>query len=1602
MAEWQDVVDITGGTYDALYVKGKTVNLDGVTINRQFGNDAMANDEDWTEDLPYIEGDVVVNIKNSIIGYTCAPLINGNPTGKLYVNIENSKIGNLGLDGNNGLGFAKDKIDSVVLTECEISQIELTDCGKEEFTITLDDSKVTYVTSAQNANLSLEGTSSIDSLDAVNSVTAASGSNVTIGTVKSAETKVIVEEGATVNVTETSVLNIGGTVLTNFSGSLERTDDATMIITKTGGAAMEYTMTEAADGSSVWTYVPKTYYVNPGFTADMNDEATKKIEGVTVFDTLADAIAKANDGDVVIADSADAVDASGLDVNKDIILGSGSYDLKGSNFTIGYKKGDGSVTIKKSSVELIGGGGAGGTGFIVSDSKEGRYDGTLIIDNSDVKADYLMNRNLTEIKNGSTLILQTGVLAYSISNDGGDADAVAIVKVDNSTIKIEATGRGTEIGHTEGMGKVILTNGATWDNGAERAFSVKENGSIEIIDSTLIEGTKIDNAGIISVAGTSTITAGTVTGSGQVLVGGQWAESGKPLAALENAKDTVLVWNVAKFSGSLYLGNDEDAEHTHTLKIGDESEKQSFAVDGTLLTRGNSVVEIVNAEVTRNGGYMLIQGKMSLVDSAVNITGGEFYLYNANEDTVPGKAELSLDNSTFVFDYNNIQLNTNAPAGWSLNTAEIVLNNNSTLESKNGIIVGENSTISVVDSTLKAAGKLENSGTVTVSGESSLNIGSFSGNAITLTDGAVLKDSTVIGGAWDGNPIAVSGTATLAGNNYIENLQIIADAGDKLIINGTLTSAKPTLQICAEKDGAVELNGALSGVNTSVYVADGGKLVASSTSSINITSDNGLSVEGFAELNGALAAGADLSALAEEAQFCFPGINLYEGGDLIVDNAYLKSSNLYQHGGSLNVSDSRFETVTRAEITGGTFTAANSYIKHITSETPDFRVLDGAVFNLQDSTLEVSALTNLGTVNVSGESTVNIGGSYFYEGDNYINLLAGASLVNSQAANGEFFYHGNVAIKDSTLGYVTGYVTEGSELDLVVENSIVGDLVGGEWFESATGKSLSVALDKVTIEGTLAPLHSTKISGDVNVILKDSSVEQFTVIGGSSIGGNYNVTLDNTEIGYFAMGQVTVAGDFNLTVMNGSFDTLDNSYGAGIANRLIYNIDGETFVGSISGADEIIIKAGSSVTLGTVTIAADDKLVLEDFAQTVTLTGGINNAGTITVDMSEAENYQYTLFAYTGNGSEIDYGKINIDGYYAKMVVDNDLLAVSTATVLIGGDLAYGGNTFYTGVNAFDTLEAADALTYGERTFIYTAEGTGNLTVTINGESGTTKFTIGGNSYSVAAGASKTFNLAVTANEAYSFAFASGNYMINTKLVDAHSAAGEDIVWDANNQFSDQDIDVNLGLGKKLYNFSVAKNNVGTLTAEFDSNSTVRFQILDSAGNVVESGNTVNGTYVFALEGGAEGASYQLAIYSNRDEVSTYSLNLTMKETGPSTDSTDTNKLVSALDDTWNAKEVLELTDGRVENWVGAADNVDWIDLGDIDGKHKLTMDANGSRVTATVWKEKDGAISKFASFTVTDVTSKTFNYADGYEYYLQINARNSATASTDYTVSLA
>ena len=364
---------------------------------------------------------------------------------------------------------------------------------------------------------------------------------------------------------------------------------------------------------------------------------------------------------------------------------------------------------------------------------------------------------------------------------------------------------------------------------------------------------------------------------------------------------------------------------------------------------------------------------------------------------------------------------------------------------------------------------------------------------------------------------------------------------------------------------------------------------------------------------------------------------------------------------------------------------------------------------------------------------------------------------------------------------------------------------------------------------------SANFQKDVTVNVNDSNVDLLTIANANRVAGVYTINLENATIG-------------NL------------EYGNGVTS--ILNISGETEVkNAIANSNVITLAADSKLTANAITLS-DNQVMNIASGASITLNGAFNNAGTVNIDVMDAEEYSYKVI--DTNAAIVNFGSVNLENNnnYVSTVVGNDLYIVDTSTILIGST-EYDGVEHFEGVTAFGSLEDAAKYTEGERTFVYTATEDGEVSFSITGvSSGFTTVIVDGKAYDIRSAQTKVFSFSVSAGDNHTFEFTSDtDYTFESTTIAAN--ADVDLTtrdWEAAGAVSET-IYVGGGAGDKVYLFDVDSKTGSVSLNVSGMDKFVSYQIVDANDQVLASG-TSNTSINKTLNSLAQG-EYKLVLSGN-------------------------------------------------------------------------------------------------------------------------------------------
>ncbi len=231
-------------------------------------------------------------------------------------------------------------------------------------------------------------------------------------------------------------------------------------------------------------------------------------ELVDRFKTLAEAVAAAESGDKIqlIWEEGDApiVMSSAVYDNKTItITGTALVDWSKGNLFIG-RGGEGNGTVIFDNANLKSASDSKGYGIHVSGREKDtndKYDGTLIINNSSIELDYLINKGNITLDN-STFVVKNGfsIGGRPAKETENNVDATATITLNNGSKVIVNNHNGMGIGY-EAIGIMNVNSGSTFE--CTQNFLITEKGTMNIdggsakINGTLtVNGTLMSNGDI--------------------------------------------------------------------------------------------------------------------------------------------------------------------------------------------------------------------------------------------------------------------------------------------------------------------------------------------------------------------------------------------------------------------------------------------------------------------------------------------------------------------------------------------------------------------------------------------------------------------------------------------------------------------------------------------------------------------------------------------------------------------------------------------------------------------------------------------------------------------------------------------------------------------------------------------------------------------------------------------------------------------------------------------------------------------------------------------------------------------------------------------------
>jgi hypothetical protein len=764
-------------------------------------------------------------------------------------------------------------------------------------------------------------------------------------------------------------------------------------------------------------------------------------------------------------------------------------------------------------------------------------------------------------------------------------------------------------------------------------------GTIEVVGGTLNDLVGINNAGVITIDSTATLTlnaaaisGGTVTNKGVIdLTGKAVLNSG----SLGNPGQI----NVSGTGNAL---DNEKVTANHALEVlghgallldlGTTIANGTITVDGTAkLTLNDATISggILNDFSTVSG--VVVAGDIEVAGSS-KVNGGA--VLNNGNVTVEA-ATLTLDNVT-----------VNGSTVTEQVTGSLVQ-----IDGGDTLTLEGNATIQGASTAVKGA--ISNAGTIEVAAAAVLRNDTLTNTTGTLqiddSQTLTLNDATISGGTInDFSPPPVGTTGSVIPGD-IDIIGASTINGGAVLNQGNVTvNAKLTLDTVTVNGTAITDNASLELDNT-VKLTSGATLEGASDLALGPITNNGtLEVAGAATLldvtlTNTTATGSIIQ-IDDSQTLTLNGTTISGGtindfspppagatGSVIPGDIDIIGASTINGGAVLNQGN----VTVNAKLTLYTVTGNGAAITDNASLELDntVKLTGGATFE-GTSDLALGPITNNGTLEVAGAATLL--------NDTLTNTTATGSII--QIDDSQTLTLNDATISGGTINDfspppigATGSVIPG-DIDVIGASTLNGGAVLNQG-NVTVAKDVTLTLDNVTVNATT--FKDTASGATLSVNVNDT----LTLQGGALLTGGGLVHAGTVQIETRAtLSGVTVSGDGVLNVDQGN-----TSASAAVPATL--TLDGTT---SITGGTISIGSAGTIDVIGTTTISG----------AAITNVGTIEaNGGTLSIDPDTSA----ASFTNTGTLEAINGGTLVLNGETVTNVVTAPITAVaSNGTVQVG------------------------------------------------------------------------------------------------------------------------------------------------------------------------------------------------------------------------------------------------------------------------------------------------------------------------------------------------
>jgi len=790
------------------------------------------------------------------------------------------------------------------------------------------------------------------------------------------------------------------------------------------------------------------------------------------------------------------------------------------------------------------------------------------------------------------------------------------------------------------------------NSGNSGSYSLSGNGVLTITDPNATSSSVQESIGV-SGNGTFDQTSGihVIEQGGMVLAWGAGSSGTYNLSGIDSSLSAVF--EVVGKGGTGSFNQTGGTNQVQDLTLGGISQLEVGQIYGSgTYTQSGGIVTVSNelqlGEGSGSTGTYNLSGTGSITANTevVGNAGNGVFNQSGGSNTVNDTLTLALvadSTGTYNLSGDGVLTATNEYVGHS-GTAEFNQTGGTHTVTDN-LIIGYND---------------GSTGTYTQSGGSftsngSMELGYFNGAAGTyhLNGGSLYSQDVYVGEYGDGNFSQTGGTHSVNGVLTIALQNGSTGGYDQS--GGTLT-VTDALEIGSQSSavGQYDLGGSavlnvqdesVGVFGTGTFNQTGGTHNVSGTMTINSNSDYQLSagVLNAATLvnqgNFTQSGGVSTGNLSNEST-----LN-YSGGTFNADLTNI---------GTVNLSGEGTRVLNGTIINQGTFNI-NGVIAQINGTlTNDIggniagtEIQNQGTFNYSGGTYDVSTLTNIGTVNLSGQGTRVLGGTINNQGSfnvtDTVAQLTGTFNNQANSGSGGSLAGANI-LNEGTFNYDGGLVSA----NLTNTGTVNLNGTGNRIFSGNVSNQ-----GNVNINGAVAQITGT-LTNETGGSISGTEIQNQGVFNYS--GGTYDVsTLTNTGTVNLSGsdtlvlgGTINNQGSFNVTdtvaQITGMFnnDTGGNVTGGEVINTGTFNYAGGSFNANLTNDGTLNVTGGGTRVLGGSITNQGSVIISDTLAQ---LTGTFNNVTGGSVSGAQIQNVG--TFNYSGGSVNYDQltnsGTLNVD-----------------------------------------------------------------------------------------------------------------------------------------------------------------------------------------------------------------------------------------------------------------------------------------------------------------------------------------------------------------------